>query len=100
MRMHRGSSKESGGPTPVAGNLPLSASPVRKVRVVLELTRAGSVERHEVDVEAGSIVRLALRAIGQAAEGSLVLEDEVPVPLDTPIERPARFTVVSTFSGG
>ncbi len=100
MRMHRGSSKDVRGLPPTTGSLPLSASPSSEVAVVLEVTRAGSVERHEVRVPQGAPLRLALRRGGLAAEGSAVLLEGISVPLDLPIERPARFTVVPTFSGG
>jgi sulfur carrier protein ThiS len=54
----------------------------------------------EIDVPFGTLLRRALREAGQAAEGSAVLEGETPVPLDEPLERSRRFTVVPTFSGG
>lgn len=99
MRMHRGSSKDAGSGGPGPETLPLSASPLR-VRLVVELTRGGSVDRRELSVPAGTLVRSALRSLGQAPEGAAVLVDETPIPLDTPIDRPMRLTVVSTFSGG
>jgi sulfur carrier protein ThiS len=100
MRMHRGSSKDARESARTPGILPLSASPPSSVTVVLEVTRAGNVERRRVKVARGTSVRAVLRSIGQAAEGSAVLLDETSIPLDLPIERPLRLTVVSTFSGG
>ena len=100
MRMHRGSSKDVPGVARAAETLPLSASAPRTVSVVLELTRAGAVERRRLRVPVGTTVRVALRRIGQAPEGSAVLLGQTPVPLDLPIEGPLRLTVVSTFSGG
>jgi len=100
MRMHRGSSKDGRESSRATGNLPLSASSRSTVTVVLELTRAGSVDRRRVNVARGTPVRAVLRSIGQAAEGSAVLLDDTSIPLDTPIERSVRLVVVSTFSGG
>jgi sulfur carrier protein ThiS len=100
MRMHRGSSKDVPGISRAAETLPLSASASRTVSVVLELTRAGRVERRRVRVPVGSPLRTALHRVGASPEGSAVLLDDLPVPLDLPIDRPLRFTVVSTFSGG
>jgi sulfur carrier protein ThiS len=68
--------------------------------VVFELVRAGRTESRTVEVPLGTPVRRALRSIGQAPEGSAVLEGEEPVPLDRPIRSASRFTVLSTFSGG
>ena len=100
MRMHRGSSKDGGGLSPTTGSLPLSASVPPEVRVVLEVMRAGVVEPREVLLPVGTPLRAALRRAGLAPEGSAVLREGTSVPLDLPIEGPARFTVVPTFSGG
>ncbi len=96
--MHRGSSKGAGGQAPAPETLPLSASPL--VPLVVELTRGRSVDRRTIEVPSGTLVRVALRGLGQAPEGSAVLLEDVPIPLDTPIDRPMRLTVVPTFSGG
>jgi sulfur carrier protein ThiS len=53
-----------------------------------------------VRVAPGTLVRAALRSVGHSPEGCAVLVGEVPIPLDTPIDRPMRLTVVPTFSGG
>ncbi|MCI4333424.1 MAG: MoaD/ThiS family protein [Thermoplasmata archaeon] len=53
-----------------------------------------------VSVAPGTPVRQLLRSLGHAPEGSAVLVDGVPVPLDTRIVAPVRFTIVPTFSGG
>ena len=100
MRMHRGSSKDVRDLPPTTGSLPLSASPPPEVAIVLEVTRAGAVERREVRLVVGQSLRTALRQAGLAPEGSAVLLEGASVPLDLPIEGPARFTVVPTFSGG
>jgi sulfur carrier protein ThiS len=97
--MHRGSSKGGAEPLRPPEHLPLSASP-RTVRVVFEVTRGAGVREHPLTVPEGTLVRVALRAIGQAPEGSAVLDGATPVPLDTPLDRPIRLTVVPTFSGG
>jgi sulfur carrier protein ThiS len=97
--MHRGSSNGDRTKPRAPETLPLSAS-TELLDVVLEITRGGSVERREFRVAAGSLVRSALRSQGIAAEGSAVLLDEVSIPLDTPIDRPVRLTVLPTFSGG
>jgi sulfur carrier protein ThiS len=70
------------------------------VVVVLDVTRAGTVERRRIRVTVGTPVRIALRSTGLPPEGSAVLLGETPLPLDTPIEGPLHLTVVSTFSGG
>jgi sulfur carrier protein ThiS len=100
MRMHRGSSKDVREPPRAPGILPLSASSRPTVAVVLDITRGGSVDRRRLKVAAGTSVRTALRSAGQPPEGSAVLEGDTPIPLDTPIDRPMRLVVVSTFSGG
>jgi len=70
------------------------------VSVVLDLTRGAAVDRRRLQVAVGTPVRTALRSAGQAPEGSAVLLDDTPIPLDTPIDRPLHLVVVSTFSGG
>jgi sulfur carrier protein ThiS len=97
--MHRGSSKGARNERPAPETLPLSASPTL-VTVVFDVTRGASVETKEIQVLPGTLVRVALRSIGHAPEGSAVLVDEMPVPLDTVITGPLRFTVIPTFSGG
>jgi sulfur carrier protein ThiS len=100
--MHRGSSKGTGKKRPVPETLPLSASrspPMVSVEFdVARGRRPGPAVT--VSVEVGTPLRQVLRTLGHAPEGSAVLLDGVPVPLDTRIERAARFTVVPTFSGG
>ena len=99
MRLHRGSSKDARGPSPTTENLPLSASPPT-VTVEVEVVRRGRRRNDRVDVARGTLVRAVVRSAGEAPEGCAVLEGETPVPLDTPIERPVRLTVIPTFSGG
>ena len=70
------------------------------VHVVVDVTRGGSVEQRRARVPVGTAVRAVLRQVGCAPEGSAVMIDGTSVPLDTPIERPTRLTVVPTFSGG
>jgi len=98
VRMHRGSSKGPRGQPRRPESLPLSAPP--SLRIVVEVTRAGRIERRTVQVPRGTLLRTVLRSMGQAAEGSAVLEAGRPVPLDLPLEKPSRFTVIPTFSGG
>ncbi len=100
MRMHRGSSKGVAGDPATAETLPLSASPPKEIEVELAITHAGRVELRRVTVPFGAPVRAALGAVGQPGEGAAVLLDESFVPLDLPITRPVRLTVVRTFSGG
>jgi sulfur carrier protein ThiS len=97
--MHRGSSKGARNQRRTPDTLPLSASPAA-IPLVVEVTRGGSVERHELAVACGTLVRATLRTLGHSPEGCAVLEADVPIPLDTPIDRPMRLTVVPTFSGG
>ena len=99
MRLHRGSSKDVRGLPPATGNLPLSAS-ARTLRVEVEIARGGRTRPVEVAVAPGTLVRAVLRESGEAPEGCAVLIEGTPVPLDTPIERSLRLTVVPTFSGG
>jgi sulfur carrier protein ThiS len=96
--MHRGSSKGPRGEAPRPESLPLSASP--NLRIELTVARGGRSDRHIIRVPKGTSLRVALRSIGMAAEGSAVLNGDRPVPLDLPLERNARFTVIPTFSGG
>ena len=97
--MHRGSSK--GAATPVAPEtLPLSAPPARTVAVRVELLRGAVGETVEVAVPVGTPIRVLLRSLGRAPEGSAVLRGEQPLPLDEPITEPMELTVLSTFSGG
>ena len=99
--MHRGSSKGTRAPARIPEALPLSASrPAPRIAVVLEIARAGAPERRRVLLVPGATIRDALRAAGAAPEGTAVLRDGVPQPLDTPIDRPLTLTVVPTFSGG
>ena len=100
MRMHRGSSKDVAGPPPAAESLPLSASSPLEIEVDVEVVRARTVERHHFRLAPGTTVRAVLETIRAPPEGSAVLVNEVPVPLDLPIDRPVRLTVVPTFSGG
>jgi sulfur carrier protein ThiS len=97
--MHRGSSKGARKTVRPSESLPLSASPA-SVAVDLEIARAGRSEQRHLDVAPGTLVRAALRSIGQSPEGCAVLLHDVPIPLDTPIERATRLTVIPTFSGG
>ncbi len=99
MRMHRGSSKEVRDGPRASESLPLSAPPATVV-VDLEITRGRGIEHRQLRVPPGTLVRVVLRESGCAPEGSAVLHGEVPVPLDLPIDRPMRLTVVPTFSGG
>jgi sulfur carrier protein ThiS len=80
--------------------LPLSAPPVPQIRVEFEIARAGRSETRIAEVAEGTLLRVALRSVGLAGEGSAVLDGERPVPLDTPLSRAHRLTVVPTFSGG
>ena len=100
MRMHRGSSKDARDTTRSPETLPLSASPPERVAVVLEVTRGASVQRRRLRVAPGTPIRAVLRRAGLAPEGTAVLVDDTPVPLDLPIERAVRLVVVPTFSGG
>lgn len=58
------------------------------------------MKRRRIRVVPGTLVRAVLRSLGQSPEGSAVLAEDVPIPLDTPIDGPMRLTVVPTFSGG
>ena len=96
--MHRGSSKGPRDKSRRPEHLPLSASPALTIQ--LDVTRAGRADHHTVHVLPGTPLRVALRSIGQSVEGSAVLLDDRPVPLDLPLEKNSRFTVIPTFSGG
>jgi len=99
MRLHRGSSKDARGAPPAAGNLPLSAS-LPRIRVEVEVTRGNGSRLSRHDVTVGTLARAVVRQAGKSPEGCLVMVGDTPVPLDTPIDRPVRLTVVPTFSGG
>jgi sulfur carrier protein ThiS len=100
--MHRGSSKGTGKRRPLPEALPLSASwSLASVSVEIDVARGrrrGPPVRVEVAV--GTPLRELLRSLGHSPEGSAVLLDGTPVPLDTRVDRATRFTVVPTFSGG
>ena len=97
--MHRGSSKGGARARAPPETLPLSASPAR-VRVTVEVARAGRVVRRVFDVPPGTLVREAVRRVGHSPEGCAATIDDTPVPMDLPVERPVRIVVVPTFSGG
>jgi sulfur carrier protein ThiS len=98
MRMHRGSSKGTGAGAPGPETLPLSVLPA--VTITFHSERAGRAETRTAQVPLGSTLRAALRSVGWFGEGSAVLDDGRPVPLDTRIESDRTLTVVPTFSGG
>ncbi len=99
MRMHRGSSKDGRTRARPSEILPLSASPDLVVLEV-ELARGGPAQRTTLAVARGTLVRDVVRQVGGSPEGCAVLIEDIPVPLDLPIERPLRLVVVPTFSGG
>jgi len=66
----------------------------------VEVARGGSVRRARFSVDPGTLVRAVVRLAGESPEGCAVLVGETPVPLDTPLERSLRLTVIPTFSGG
>jgi len=70
------------------------------VRVDIEVARSGHPRRTRLEVAPGTLVRSVVRRAGESPEGCAVLLDETPIPLDTPIDRAVRLTVVPTFSGG
>ena len=98
MRMHRGSSKGERAPSPSPEHLPLSAS--ASISVEVEVARAAGSAVHRRRVARGTLVKELVRSVGQAPEGAAVLVDGIPIPLDTPVDRPLRLVVVPTFSGG
>jgi sulfur carrier protein ThiS len=79
-------------------DLPLSAS--RSFPVELELAQGRSVEPRSLAFPLGSLVRDAVRALGETPEGCAVLWEGRPLPLDEPLRPGMRLTVVPTFSGG
>jgi len=99
MRMHRGSSKDARSGAAPSEILPLSASPPL-IEVEVEVARAAHRRVRRLTVAPGVLVREVVRSIGETPEGCAVLDGETPLPLDTPLERPVRLTVVPTFSGG
>jgi sulfur carrier protein ThiS len=100
MRMHRGSSKDVRARPRTTESLPLSASPPSLILIDVEVARGGRSSHHRLEVLTGTLVRTALKQLGEAPEGSAVLVDDTPIPLDTPLEAPTRLLVVPTFSGG
>jgi sulfur carrier protein ThiS len=80
--------------------LPLSAPSPEKIWIEFEIARAGRSETTRVEVVVGSSLRRAIRAVGHAPEGCAVLDGDRPLPLDTPLVRSIRLTLVPTFSGG
>ena len=100
MRLHRGSSKDGRGTSSASENLPLSAPPLPMVHVEIEVVRGGHTRRSEVEVPSGTTVRVIVRTAGVTPEGCAVLAGDTPLPLDAPVDRPLRLTIVPTFSGG
>ena len=98
--MHRGSSKVAGDGPPPTETLPLSASPPPTIAVEVEVARGGRSRVESVTVPVGARVRDVIRHAHQAPEGSVVLIDGLPVPLDTRLETAVRLLVLPTFSGG
>ncbi|MGA8664874.1 MAG: hypothetical protein WB809_07415 [Thermoplasmata archaeon] len=68
--------------------------------IEIDVARAGRHTVESVTVPVGAFVRDVIRHARQAPEGSVVLIDGLPVPLDTRLERPVRLVVLPTFSGG
>ncbi|HLM91459.1 MAG TPA: thiamine biosynthesis protein ThiS [Thermoplasmata archaeon] len=68
--------------------------------IEIDVARAGRHSVESVTVPEGSLVRDVIRHAHQAPEGSVVLIDGLPVPLDTRLERSVRLLVLPTFSGG
>ncbi len=99
MRMHRGSSKGTDPPGSVPESLPLSASP-GSLEIVVEFLRPPGAPARALRLPAGSTVGDAVRAVGRPLEGSAVLVEGRPVPLDEPVAPRARLVLISTFSGG
>lgn len=98
MRMHRGSSNESGAVPPNSEILPLSAPPM--LRVTLQIERGSRTESRVAQVPRDTTVREALRSVRLYGEGSAVLEGGTPLPLDTRLRTDIVLTVIPTFSGG
>jgi sulfur carrier protein ThiS len=95
--MHRGSSKAARGAPPAADTLPLSA-PFLTIEV--DVARAGRTTAQRLEVAPGTLVREVVRRAGLAPEGTSVLMDGSPVPLDQPIGHAGKIVVIPTFSGG
>jgi sulfur carrier protein ThiS len=70
------------------------------VGVEVEVARSGRPRRARLEVAPGTLVRAVVRLAGESPEGCAVLLDETSIPLDTPIDRSVRLTIVPTFSGG
>lgn len=79
--------------------LPLSASPVL-VAFHYELARGPPTGPRTLELPPLSTGRDLLRALGRAVEGSALLIDDRPVPLDAPLPADRTVVVVPTFSGG
>ena len=99
MRMHRGSSKGGRGEPSTPGTLPLSASG-RTIAVEVRQVRAAAVTSTRLELPEGALVRDAVRAVGQFAEGCAARIDERSVPMDRPLRSGELLELLPTFSGG
>ena len=96
--MHRGSSNGSGAPRPIPETLPLSAS--RPLWVTVEIRRGGKLDTQRIELPENSSLRELVRAVGHSPEGTAVLIEGTPVPLDTAVSDGLRVVVIPTYSGG
>jgi sulfur carrier protein ThiS len=72
----------------------------RTIRVRVEVARGALSPERWVELREGAVARDAVRAAGESPEGSAVLRDGTPIPLDEPMIEGTLLTVVPTFSGG
>jgi sulfur carrier protein ThiS len=91
---------EGSPPRPEAGGPAGEGGPLEYWEVEVVPGRPVGAPIQRLRVRAGSTVTDVLSLLGCPLEGSAVLLDGRPVPLDAPLPGACRLEVIPTFSGG
>jgi sulfur carrier protein ThiS len=74
--------------------------PLPPLTIQLTVARGAVRSPRSVELPGGSLVRDAVRTVGFAPEGTAVLLEGRPIPLDTRLAEGMSLVVVPTYSGG